>query len=102
MSIASESPGQPFDMGPAKKEIGMKVKGPGLRVRLIRPNGETTFTLEFLTEAEAEARFKRLVDACTIDRWIGARVQRLDTFGEIVHEHIISNRDIARHSGRSG
>jgi predicted RNA-binding protein YlqC (UPF0109 family) len=73
-----------------QEEIGMNKKGPCVRVRLIRPNGETTLTLEFTIEADAEARYERIVDACTKDRWFGARVQCLDTFGEIVHEHIIS------------
>ena len=65
-------------------------RGPCVRVRLIRPNGEITLTEEFTTEVEAEARYKRLVEACTKDRWLGARVQCVNTAGEIVHEDIIA------------
>ena len=64
-------------------------KGPCLRVRLIRPNGKITLTEAFTTREEAEARFQRLADACTKDRWLGATVQCLNNVGEIVHERII-------------
>ena len=68
----------------------MSSHGPCVRVRLIRPNGEITLTEEFTTNVEAEARYERLVVACTKDLWLGARVQCLDTSGRIVHERIIS------------
>ena len=60
-----------------------------MRVRLIKPNGEIAFTEEFVTDGEAQARYERLAEACGKDLWRGARVQCLNTFGEIVHECII-------------
>jgi hypothetical protein len=59
-------------------------------VRLINPNGEIAFTLDFDTSAEAEARYERLVKACVKDLWLGARVQCVDASGGIVHEFVIS------------
>src|SRR4051812_12144244 len=38
---------------------------PCLRVRLIKPSGEISFTADFDTSAEAEARYERLIEACT-------------------------------------
>jgi hypothetical protein len=67
----------------------MTKKGPGAIARLIRPNGEVTLTLEFTNEVEAEERYGRLIEACSKDRWIGARVQCLDNNGNIIHEHVI-------------
>lgn len=64
-------------------------QGPCVRVRLIRPTGEIALTEEFTTEVEADARYERLVEACIKDRWLGARVQCLNTVGEMVHERII-------------
>jgi len=46
-----------------------------VKVRLVRPNGEIAFTINFGTSVEAEARYTRLVEACTKDLWLGARVQ---------------------------
>jgi hypothetical protein len=69
----------------------MSNRGPCVKVRLIRPNGEIAFTDDFVTSMEAELRYTRLVEVCTKDLWFGARVQCLDTVGGIVHERIISN-----------
>ena len=67
----------------------MSKQAPCLRVQLIRPNGEITFTEEFTASVEAEARYNRLVEACIKDRWLGARVQCLNAVGGVVHERII-------------
>lgn len=65
------------------------VKGPCLSVRLIRPTGEIAFTEALTSITRAEDRFKRLVEACIDDGWIGARVQCLNAAGEVVHERRI-------------
>jgi hypothetical protein len=62
-----------------------------MKVRLIKPNGEIAFTLDFDTSAEAESRYARLIEACVRDLWLGARVQCLDVSAHIVDEYIISN-----------
>lgn len=62
---------------------------PCLKVRLIRPTGEIALTEEFPNEGRAEARYKRLVEACIDDNWVGARVQCLDANGNVVHERLI-------------
>jgi hypothetical protein len=62
-----------------------------VKVRLIRPDGEISFTEDFGTSEEAAtARYERLLKACIKDHWFGARVQCLDAGGKIVHEHVIS------------
>ena len=75
---------------PAMEGVGMTKQNPCLKVRLIKPNGEIAFTDDFGTSVEAESKYWRLVDACTKDRWFGARVQCLDAGGGIVSEHVIS------------
>jgi hypothetical protein len=75
---------------PAMEGVGMTKQNKCLKVRLIKPNGEIAFTDDFGTSVEAESKYRRLVDACTKDRWFGARVQCLDAGGGIVSEHVIS------------
>lgn len=65
-------------------------RGPCLKVRLIRPDGNIAFTEELTSEARAKLRFDRLVAACIKDGWIGSRVQCLDLDGNVVHERKIS------------
>jgi len=81
---------KPMKARTIQEEVGMTNQEPCVKIRLVKPNGEIGFTGDSETSKEAEARYKRLVEACTKDRWFGARVQCLDAGGRIVHEHVIS------------
>ena len=70
----------------------MKGRGPGLKVRLIKPNGEVVLTEAFPTERRAEMRFERLVEACIKDGWFGSRIQCLSDTGGIVREVVVPYR----------
>jgi hypothetical protein len=74
-----------------QEEACMTSQNPCMKVRLIKPDGKTAFTMDFDTSARAEARYGRLVEACVKDLWLGARIQCLDVNGNVVHEYRISN-----------
>jgi len=68
----------------------MQHREQGMKVRLIKPNGEMAFTQDFKTSSAAALRYARLVEACVKNHWIGARVQCLDIDGKTVYERVIS------------
>jgi hypothetical protein len=55
---------KPTKRGPYKKRSALQHREQGMKVRLIKPNGEMAFTQDFKTSSAAALRYARLVEAC--------------------------------------